>query len=393
MVRPRSARPARAFARAGRFIPLCVDLAPAVAAGALIVAPDTAVALRALAGVVLAACAASLAFGRSSPSSAFARASRTHGRGRVVWITGATQGLGEAMAMRYAELGATVIASGRDLERCEDVATRCRRAGASSAHAVAFDVSGTREEINEATRKAFAVANGVDVFVHCAGGSQAASALDGDDNTGEVDRALFQLNALGAIAITKEVAKAMVNNIRSGGDSSRSSFAPTIVGVCSAASKLPAPGQAVYAAAKSAYAAFLNSLRSEIADTGVRVTCAYPGPIATGMNGQERVVFRRDMASSSPSPGAAKKTKSHAPDTSSASKIKGRMPVDRVARDIIAAAAVGHDEIVLAPQPIMALTYFIRFAPTLAYAILDLVGPKRARKADAGENMYILNEK
>ena len=392
--RTRTSRSVSASAFSRRIGPLALDLAPFVASAVVALAPDGAVVARAVSAAVLTLSAACAVVARATPSAALARLTlalgggRSRTRGRVVWVTGATQGLGEAIAMRYAELGAIVIASGRGVERCEATARACERAGAASAHAVPFDMMGSREDVDAAVRRAFAIEGRVDVFVHCAGGSQAASALGGDDE--EVDRALFQLNALGAIAITKGVAKAMlrVREQRSG-DAGEAAYSPTIVGVCSVASKLPAPGQAVYAAAKSAYAAFLNSLRSEIADTGVRVVCAYPGPIATGMNGQERVIFRKDMASSTPSPGVEKKTQSRTPVASS----KGRMPVQDVARDIVAAACAGHDELVLAPQPIMALTYIIRFVPALAYAALDVVGPKRARKADAGENMYDLSEK
>ena len=168
-------------------------------------------------------------------------------------------------------------------------------------------------------------------------------------------------------------------------------MAPKIVGVCSVASKVPAPGQSVYAAAKSAYAAFLNSLRSEIANTGVKVVCVYPGPIATGMNGQERVIFRKNMADSTPSPSASKTAMSR--KAARPPSTKGRMNVDYVAAHVVRSALADVDELVLAPQPIMALTYCVRFFPTLAYAALDVIGPKRARRADAGENMYDLLEK
>jgi dehydrogenase/reductase SDR family protein 7 len=69
------------------------------------------------------------------------------------------------------------------------------------------------------------------------------------------------------------------------------------------------------------------------------------------------------------------------------------MNVDYVAARIVRSALADVDELVLAPQPIMALTYCVRFFPTLAYAALDVIGPKRARRADAGENMYDLLEK
>ena len=62
------------------------------------------------------------------------------------------------------------------------------------------------------------------------------------------------------------------------------------------AAKCPAPGQAAYSATKAALAAFLHALRGETADRGVRVCVAHPGPIATGLGGQTRVVFGATLA-------------------------------------------------------------------------------------------------
>jgi short-subunit dehydrogenase len=58
------------------------------------------------------------------------------------------------------------------------------------------------------------------------------------------------------------------------------------------------PWQATYAATKAALAAFCHSLRGEVADRSVRVTVAHPGPIATGLGGQTRVIFGATLAQS-----------------------------------------------------------------------------------------------
>lgn len=381
-----------------RIVPLLVDLAPFALVSHAVLSSSAAFSPSVIA-FILALFLASLLLNRSPHACVDALAFPLTGnlRGRWVWITGATQGLGEALALRCAELGASVVVSGRTAERCEDVALECLSRGAPRVRTVPLDLYEGREKLAEAVREAFeGVAEedeeaSVDVFVNCAGGSQASSALAGEDE--EVDRMIFQLNALGAISLTKEVAKAMTKR---GGK--RREFAPRIVGVCSVASKVPAPGQATYAAAKSAYAAFLNSMRSEIADTGVKVVCVYPGPIATGADGKERVIFRSRLSASSPgarrvgaapSPSPnAKRTQS--PPQSSKTSTKGRMSVPFVTEEIVRSIIAGSDELVLAPPAIMFLTCVIRFVPTLGYAILDLVGPRRASKADAGENIYDL---
>jgi len=388
-----------------RIIPILVDLAPFLLVLHAALSSSAAFSPVVIVAVSLALFLASLLLNRSPHACVDALAFPLTGtlRGRWVWITGATQGLGESLALRCAELGASVVVSGRTAERCEDVALECLSRGAPRVRTVPLDLYDGREKLAEAVREAFeGVAEedeeaSVDIFVNCAGGSQASSALAGEDE--EVDRMIFQLNALGAISLTKEVAKAMTKRqIVQGGK--RRKFAPRIVGVCSVASKVPAPGQATYAAAKSAYAAFLNSMRSEIADTGVKVVCVYPGPIATGTDGKERVIFRSRLSASSPgaqrvgaaSPSSnAKRTQS--PPSQSSPSTKGRMSVPFVTEEIIRSTIAGADELILAPPAIMFLASVVRFAPTLAYAILDLVGPRRASKADAGENIYDLSSR
>ena len=69
------------------------------------------------------------------------------------------------------------------------------------------------------------------------------------------------------------------------------------------------------------------------------------------------------------------------------------MSVPFVTEEIIRSTIAGADELILAPPAIMFLASVVRFAPTLAYAILDLVGPRRASKADAGENIYDLSSR
>ena len=60
----------------------------------------------------------------------------------------------------------------------------------------------------------------------------------------------------------------------------------------------PRARRAAYSATKAALAAFLHALRGETADRGVRVCVAHPGPIATGLGGQTRVVFGATLAKS-----------------------------------------------------------------------------------------------
>ena len=237
---------------------------------------------------------------------------------------------------------------------------------------------------------------GLDYVFHVAGGSQHAAA---EDTADEVDRDMFELNVLSAIALTKAVLPAMLE---------RRAGAFCVVG--SMAAKCPAPGQATYAATKAALAAFFHSLRGEVADRGLTVTVAHPGPIATGLDGQTRVVFGATLAKSTTktvdaekptSEGAAAKEEEEGlggkkddgaknAAKKSSGKREKRLDAGVVARRVAAGAAHGLDEVVLATQPIMLLRNFVQFVPTVAYRILDKVGPKRTKAARAGKSMYEL---
>eukprot|EP00227_Mantoniella_beaufortii_P009231 CAMPEP_0197589730 /NCGR_PEP_ID=MMETSP1326-20131121/10574_1 /TAXON_ID=1155430 /ORGANISM="Genus nov. species nov., Strain RCC2288" /LENGTH=316 /DNA_ID=CAMNT_0043154699 /DNA_START=195 /DNA_END=1141 /DNA_ORIENTATION=- len=224
--------------------------------------------------------------------------------GKVVWITGASQGLGEEIALHLASLGARLILSSRREDTLKRVCEACSAAGAADARPLTLDARAgspaLRAKGAEALELAAAMCSdadngggsgsgsvnsvGIDYLFHVAGGSQHAAA---EDTADEVDRDMFELNTLSAITLTKAVLPSMLAR-RTG----------TIVAVCSMAVKCPAPGQATYAATKAALSAFCHSLRGEVADRGVRVTVAHPGPIATGLGGQTRVIFGATLAQS-----------------------------------------------------------------------------------------------
>ena len=307
--------------------------------------------------------------------------------GKVVWITGASQGLGEALALHLSSLGARLILSSRREGVLLKVCAACDALGASEARPLVLDARGGASAAGEAATAAMAMATemagadadaGIDYLFHVAGGSQSSAA---EDTAEEVDRDMFEINVFSAIALTKAVLPGMLAR-RTG----------VITAVCSMAAKCPAPGQAAYSATKAALAAFLHALRGETADRGVRVCVAHPGPIATGLGGQTRVVFGATLAKSTCDTDAAA---SGAAESRGAkvSKTEKRLDAAWTARRVAAGAAWGLDEVVLAKQPIMLLRHFMRFAPTLGFRVLNKVGPKRARAARSGESMYDLKAK
>ena len=191
---------------------------------------------------------------------------------------------------------------------------------------------------------------------------------------------MFELNVLSAIGLTKAILPSMLSR-REG----------TVVAVGSMAVKCPAPGQATYSATKAALASFCHSLRGEVADRGVRVTVAHPGPIATGLGGQTRVIFGATLAQSTCDTSEGDTADADARKKGAkVGKKEKRLDAGLVARRIAAGAAWGLDEVVLATQPIMLLRNFMQYVPTVGYRVLNKVGPKRTRAARAGASMYEL---
>lgn len=307
--------------------------------------------------------------------------------GKVVWITGASQGLGEEIALHLASLGARLILSSRRPDTLRRVCAACDAAGAGDTCVLPIDARAGSKALRAKGIEAVKLAEemtpggggGIDYLFHVAGGSQHAAA---EDTTDEVDRDMFELNTLSAIAVTKAVLPSMLNR-RSG----------CVVAVGSMAVKCPAPGQATYAATKAALAAFCHSLRGEVADRGVRVTVAHPGPIATGLGGQTRVIFGATLSQSTCDTGAGAGESGDGSETKKGAKVskkEKRLDAKVVAARIAAGAAWGLDEVVLATQPIMLLRNFMQYVPTVGYRVLNKVGPKRTRAARAGGSMYDL---
>ncbi len=292
-------------------------------------------------------------------------------------MVGASQGLGEALALALARQGAAVILSSRRADALQRVAAACVAAGAPRADVVPLDLRGGAEAHAAAAAAAAtaAGAGGVAYLFLAAGGTQRAAA---EDTGADVDAELFALNTLSLMSL----AKAALPALRSGEAPGR------LVVFSSAAGKLASPGQAGYAASKHALNGFFASLRAEMAARRVRVTLLCPGPAATGAPGQARLTFGASLATSQLDAAAANAAAPALSPAEAARDAKARLPVPRAVDLALAAAAHGVSEAWMARHPVLALLYVAQYAPTLAAKVLDRVGPKRVEAARAGGSMY-----
>lgn len=194
-----------------------------------------------------------------------------------VWlITGATSGLGRALAQEALEAGERVAVTGRDGARARALAEEW----GPSALGLALDVADPAS-VEAAVAEAERWSGGIDRLVNCAGGGLLGAVEETDD--AEV-AGLFETNFFGA-----------VRTIRAALPGMRARGRGHIVNVGSIAGRSGVPGSGLYAASKAALKAMSEALAAEIRPFGLRVTVVEPGAFRTDIAGRSRVEMRRRL--------------------------------------------------------------------------------------------------
>jgi short-subunit dehydrogenase len=185
---------------------------------------------------------------------------------KVVIITGASSGIGCELAYRLAAQGAYLALAGRDMDRLETVGAGCQARG-GQALAIPTDVT-EPAQCAALVQKTVEEFGHIDILVNNAGISMWANFEDVTDLS--IFEKMMRVNYLGSLYCTHA---ALSHLKRSHGQ---------IVGISSLAGKTGVPARSGYAASKHAVTGFFESLRIELAPTGVSVTLIYPGFVATG---------------------------------------------------------------------------------------------------------------
>ena len=184
--------------------------------------------------------------------------------GKVIWITGASSGIGAALARDWASRGAAVILSGRDEDRLAEVAQDC-----GDALILPFDVR-NEAALAAATASALGWKGSVDVAVANAGISQRSRALNTDM---QVYRDIIEIDLIAQIAFAQGLIGPMTER-----GSGALAFISSIAG------KVGVPMRTAYSAAKFGLAGYADALRGELSQSGVSVHVIYPGSIATNIS-------------------------------------------------------------------------------------------------------------
>ncbi|XP_037565705.1 dehydrogenase/reductase SDR family member 7 isoform X1 [Dermacentor silvarum] len=280
-------------------------------------------------------------------------------RGKVIWITGASSGIGEYLAYELAKVGSRLILSGTNLENLELVKNNCIEFGKDKGTEVLVlpfsicDFSSHSEQL----QKVLDHFGKLDVLVNNAGRSQRALF---EDISVEVDKEMFDCNVFGAVSLTRCVVKYFKENGVQG----------HIVVTSSTAGRAGAPFSATYIGCKHALQGYYECLRMEgVILGGLHVTITCPGPVFSRI--RERALTA--------TPGKLYNKK----DTPNARL----MPTERCAQLIAVAIANKMDEVWISQNPILLLVYLAQYMPSIFrnYVVKLLFTEDRVRKMREGQ--------
>ena len=191
---------------------------------------------------------------------------------KVIWLTGASSGIGEALAYELAKAKAKLILSSRrgdELKRVADKLSADLGFPASDLLILPLDLA---DASNFEMKKAEALQKfgRIDILINNGGISQRSLAKD---TPVEVDRKIFEVNFFGTLALTK----ALLPDFRK-------QQSGLIVTITSAVGKFGSPWRSGYSASKHALHGFFDSLRAEIYEDNIKVLLVCPGFIQTNVS-------------------------------------------------------------------------------------------------------------
>ena len=185
---------------------------------------------------------------------------------QVVWITGASSGIGEGLAYAFAGQGARLALSSRNVNELERVRGNCP----SSTEVAIFPLDvADFDAVGQVARQVLDRFGCIHILINNAGISQRELAKD---TLLEVDQRLLTVNFLGTVAVTKAVLPAMIQQ-RSG----------HIVTISSVLGKYGVAHRSSYSASKHALHGFFDSLRAELIGDNIHVTLICPGYVRTNV--------------------------------------------------------------------------------------------------------------
>lgn len=285
-----------------------------------------------------------------------------HFRDKRIWITGASSGIGAALATQLSKSGASLILSARNEVKLRQVADTCQQSS-NDVTILPLDVT-SPSQVDAALEE---YGPEVDILILNAGIGHLQPALE---TTMEETEKLFRVNTLAPISMATKWLQQEAQRQQ------KQKRRRHLVVTSSVASLFGVPLSASYAASKHAVHGYFKSLQSELAASPawLRIDLPCPGSIATdfhihkkyGINGA-----KSDM------------------DTSTTSK-ELKMPVERCARLILSSMIIPGNggETWIAQQPTLLFCFINQYMPSVANWMLQKMGPTRLAMWQAGLNLY-----
>ena len=258
---------------------------------------------------------------------------------KVVWITGASSGIGEALVFELAKQGAKLVLSSRNENALQTVAQKANLAEENYL-IIPFDLADT-SLANSYVQQIIDKFGRIDVLINNGGMSQRAEAIS---TTNATERNLFEINYFAQVALAKAVLPIMVKQ-QSG----------QITIVSSIAGKFGFYLRSTYSAAKHALHGYFESLRLEVEKNNIQVLLVCPGKIQTNISNNAVLA---DGSKHS------KMDESHI----------NAMTSEECAKKILAAIEQGKHEILIGRKEVFTV-YIKRFFPKMLYKILKKQSP------------------
>lgn len=263
-----------------------------------------------------------------------------HLKDRVVWITGASSGIGEYLAYEFARVGCKLALSGTNQERLEAVRSKCLSQNPSLSAldviTVPFDIADYQRH-KPSFDRIISQFKQLDILVNNAGRSQRASFEKIDIS---VDEEMFKVNVFGPVNLTRVVVDYW-NKINYAGQIAVTS---SVAGIC------PAPFSCTYSGTKYALHGYFETLRIE-GYKNIKITLLCPGP-----------VFSRILESAFTEEPGIQVNKSHDKDSN-------RMSTERCARLCLIAIINRMNVAWISIQPVLTCCYLSQYLPNVLVLI------------------------
>jgi len=266
---------------------------------------------------------------------------------KVIWITGASSGIGKALALEFALRGSFLILSSRNQALLDEVKKECEAIAQSENSCLVLTYDAIDEKgVPQLVENAKKFKGKIDYLFNNAGISQRSGVFETELAT---YRKLFEIDVLAPIALTKAVLPIMKEQ-KSG----------HILVTSSVAGKLGVPFRTGYCAAKHAVMGFFDALRTEVFQHNIKVTTITPGYIQTNIS---KNAVKGDGSSFGKLD----------------SSIAGGMKVEDCAKVIIKGIEKGKLEIPVGVGLEMKILWMKRFFPNLVFKIMNAQYKKIAK--------------